>query len=128
MIRPTGRLVVPDWFGVSTSIARFSDLGGRLGLRARTSLEREIDALRQGGDRCLGHRLVLLTAAAADTDGARDLAVHPDRDAACEDHHPAVVRCVDAEELVAGLAVAAKLQRRDIEGSLGEGLVDGDVD
>ena len=50
------------------------------------------------------------------------------RDAACEDHHPAVVRYVDAEELVARLAVAAKLQRRDIECLRGEGLVDGDVD
>ena len=39
-----------------------------------------------------------------------------------------VVRYVDAEELVSRLAVAAKLQRRDIEGLRGEGLVDGDVD
>jgi hypothetical protein len=35
---------------------------------------------------------------------------------------------VDTEELVARLAVAAKLQRRDIEGLRGEGFVDGDVD
>src|SRR5882757_10108024 len=41
---------------------------------------------------------------------------------------PAVVRCVGAEELVARLAVAAKLERSDIERLRGEGLVDGDVD
>src|SRR6202030_3086283 len=76
----------------------------------------------------VGPRLVLLAAAAADADGADDLAVHLERDAAREDHHPVVVRYVDAEELVARLAVAAKLKRRDIEGLRREGLVDGDVD
>src|ERR1700730_11176037 len=84
--------------------------------------------LRAGGNRCLRHRLVLLAAAAADANGARNLAVHLDRDAAREDHHPAVVRCVDAEELVARLAVAAKLQRRDIEVLRSEGFVNGYAD
>src|ERR1700742_5228128 len=82
---------------------------------------------RRGDDR-LGHRLVLLGAAAADADSANDLAVHLDRDATGEDHNPCIVRYVDPEELVFRLAVAAKLQRRDVEGPRCEGLVDGDVD
>src|SRR5260370_27365930 len=84
--------------------------------------------LRAGGNRCLCDRLILLAAAPADANGARDLSVHLDRDAACEDHHSAVVRYVNAEELVARLPIAAKLQRRGIEGLRGEGFVDGDVD
>src|SRR6201999_3329642 len=83
--------------------------------------------LRRSDDR-LGHRLVLLAAAAADADSAHDQAVQLDRNATSEDHHPGMVRHVDAEELVFWLAVAAKLQRRDIKGLRREGLVDGDVD
>jgi hypothetical protein len=72
--------------------------------------------------------LVLLAAAAADANSAHDLAVRLDGNATRENHHPGMVRYVDAEELVSRLAVAAKLQRRDIEGLRSEGLVDGDVD
>jgi hypothetical protein len=72
--------------------------------------------------------LVLLAAAAADANSAHDLAVRLDGNATRENHHPGMVRYVDAEELVSRRAVAAKLQRRDIEGLRSEGLVDGDVD
>src|SRR5271163_3089970 len=84
--------------------------------------------LCESSNRGFGDSLVLCAAATAYTDGAYDLAILLDRNATREDHHPGVVRYVDAEELVSRLAVAAKLQRRDIEGLRGEGLVDGDID
>src|ERR1700733_12640464 len=68
--------------------------------------------LRPGGDNCFSDRLILLDAAVADANATRDLAVNLDRDATRENHFPGVVRYVDAEELVARVAVAAKLQGR----------------
>src|SRR5271168_2752547 len=94
----------------------------------RTERLAQPTTLSRGGDDCLRHRLVLLATAAADADSAHDLAVQLDRDATRENHHPVVVRYVDAEELVPWLAVAAKLPRRDIKSLGREGLVDGDVD
>src|SRR5428012_19591 len=73
--------------------------------------------------RCFGDRLVLCAAATTYTDGAYDLAILLYRNATREDHHPGVVRYVDAEELVPRLAVAAKLQRREIESLRRESLV-----
>src|ERR1700722_3797573 len=103
--------------------SRIDELGARLGVSSsrrsayvRLAVPPRDLRLRPGGDNCFGDRLILLAAAAADANGAHDLAVHFDRDAAREDHHPGVVRYVDAEELVSRLAVAAKLQRRDIKG------------
>jgi hypothetical protein len=79
-------------------------------------------------NRCVGDRLVLCAAAAANADGAYNLAILLDRNATREDHHPGLIRYVDAEEPVARLAVAATLQRRDIESIRREGLVEGDFD
>ena len=53
----------------------------------------------------LSDRLILLAAAAAHPDGPNNLAAHLQRNAAREDHHAALVRRVDSEELVARLAV-----------------------
>src|SRR5687767_14236186 len=75
-----------------------------------------------------GDGVVLFAAAAGDANGADDLAAFLDGDAAGEDHHLAVVRGVDAEELVAGLAVVGEVFGSDVEGPRGPCLFDRDVD
>lgn len=63
-------------------------IGGRCSVRERRGAGR-------------GDRLVLIAAAAADTDRADDRSVTPQRDATGKDHDGPVVRCVDAKELLA---------------------------
>ena len=72
--------------------------------------------------------MVLFARASADADGADDFARALERDAAGEDHDFTIVGGVDAEELVAGLAVFGKVFGGDIEGAGGPGFFDGDVD
>jgi hypothetical protein len=48
--------------------------------------------------------------------------------AAGENHDAVMVRSMDAEELVARLAVLGEFLRRDVKGARGEGLVDGNID
>ena len=64
-----------------------------------------------GGRRGLGDGLILLAAAAADADRANDLAIDRQLHAAGENHDPVVVRRIDAEELVARLAVLVQSVR-----------------
>jgi hypothetical protein len=75
-----------------------------------------------------GNRVILVTRASADANGADDFSVFLERDSASEDHDFAVVRRVDAEELVAGLGVGGEIFGGDIEGAGCPGLFDGDVD
>jgi hypothetical protein len=72
--------------------------------------------------------LVLIAAAPADTNGADDQSVTPQRDATGEDHHAPAVRCVDAKELLARLTIFGELRSLDIEGARRERLVDRDID
>ena len=52
--------------------------------------------------------LILLAAAAANAHRADDLAIALQRDPTGEDHHTAVIRAVDAEELAPGCAFSAR--------------------
>src|SRR5690606_24883508 len=107
--RYTSRSSTPPWVaGVG---------GGRCALPAGS----------ERGHRGLGDGLVLFTGATADPDGADDLALVLQRYPTREDHHPSLVGDVDAEELRTGLCVAGQFTGRDVEGTGGEGLVDGDV-
>jgi hypothetical protein len=49
-------------------------------------------------------------------------------DSAGENHDAAVIRCVDAEELLSWLAVLGRFRRREIEGARRERLVHRDID
>ena len=62
-------------------------------------------------------RVVLLARPAADADRAHHLPVLLQRDASGENHHPAIVRRVNSEELVAGLAVRRQVLGRNVEGA-----------
>src|ERR1700761_2734253 len=64
-----------------------------------TSLLLTCCSQRRGG--CLGDGLILVGVAAADPDRAHDLTVACQWDTAGEDHHPAVVAGVDAEQRTA---------------------------
>jgi hypothetical protein len=70
----------------------------------------------------------LIATAAADTDGADDRSIPLQGDPTGEDHDAPVVRCVDAKELLARLAVFGELRGFDIEGARRERLVDRDID
>jgi hypothetical protein len=72
--------------------------------------------------------LILAAAATADADGADDLTVAPQGDAASEDHDPPMIGVLDSVELPARLAVLGELGGRNVECARRERLVDGDVD
>lgn len=87
--------------------------------------------LWEGSERrysCLGDRLILLAATPAHSYRPDDQAVAAQRDAASEDHDPAMVRVLDAVELLAGLSIFGQVLGSDVEGARRKGLVDRDVD
>ena len=62
-----------------------------------------------------GYGVILFAGTTADADSAYDFAIFLQRNAAGEDHDFAVVGDVDAEELVARLAVLGQVLRGDVE-------------
>src|SRR6185437_6948484 len=76
----------------------------------------------------LRHRLILLTRSATHANGADDLAGPFERDAPGKDHDAPAVGGLNAVELFAGLRGHSQIPRGDIEGTRGEGLVDGNID
>jgi hypothetical protein len=76
----------------------------------------------------LSYRLILLSHTATDPDGPDHLIAAFQRNAARENHDTAVIRNMNAEELVSGLAVLGQIFGRDIERARGPRLVDRDID
>jgi hypothetical protein len=68
-----------------------------------------------GGSAGCRDLLILAAAAAADADGADDLPVAPQGDAASEDHDPSMIGVLDSVELLARLAVLGELRGRNVE-------------
>src|ERR1700722_5250313 len=68
--------------------------------------------------RCAGLRncVVLVARSAAYTDCPNHFAVLLKRNAACKNHDAAVVRCVNAEKLVARLGMGCEVFGRNVEG------------
>src|SRR5690349_2991962 len=62
----------------------------------------------------LGHRMILLTRAAAHADGAHNPAIALERNASRKDHNPPVVGRVYAEELPSRLTVFSQVLGGDI--------------
>src|SRR5699024_7557713 len=91
-----------------------------------------LHVLGEGLDRRGTHGLVLLTVAAGDPDGADDLPVVLQREAADEDRELARDHVADAEGLVAGqgrpVRPLVELVRRALVACGGVGLGDGDLD
>src|SRR5260370_4818855 len=74
MIRPAGRTADTAGFRISDFVIHCGPLCGM-----------------KACDRCLGHRLVLFTAAAAHANSAHHLAAHLEWNAAREDHHSSAI-------------------------------------
>src|SRR6201996_2550135 len=100
-LRPASR----PWLGQNHPI------GSRLTWLGNLGLDGIIDDGRSPGCR---DRLILFPTTAADTDGADDRSIAPQRDAACEDHDPPVIGVLNSIELLARLAVLRELGRRNI--------------
>lgn len=75
-----------------------------------------------------GDGVILLSGAAADADGANDLAILAQRNSTGEDHDAAVIGDVNAEELIARLRMRRQVFGRDVEGPGRESFVDGNID
>src|SRR3954447_26902430 len=82
----------------------------------------------EGCDARFGDLVILLDAPPADTDRADDAATGFERDAAGEDDQPALVRGVDPEQGLVGLAERCGVLRRHVERTGWVRLVLGDVD
>ena len=76
----------------------------------------------------VGDSLVLTAAASADTNGADDRSATLQRDTAGEDHDASVVRRMNAEELLSGLAVLGEFRSCEVKRAGRERLVDRDID
>jgi hypothetical protein len=72
--------------------------------------------------------LILLTRSATHANGADDLAGPFEWDASGKDHDAPAIGGMNAVELTAGLRGRSQIPRGDIEGTRGEGLVDGNID
>jgi hypothetical protein len=94
--------------------------GASLFLVLRKDLERS--------DASFGDGVILNSGSATDANGADDFAFLFEWDASGEDHHFAVIGCVDAEELIAGLGVLGEILGGNVEGAGGPGFLLGDVD
>jgi hypothetical protein len=76
---------------------------------------------------CLGDGLVLLAGSTADSDTAYYFAAALQRDPSREDYDPPVIRCVNSEELLAGLAIVAEVFCLNIKSSRRPRFVDRNV-
>src|SRR6266513_3518826 len=72
--------------------------------------------------------MVLVSRAAADTNGAFDFSALLQRNPTCKNHDLAVVRGMDSEELSTGLRVRGQVLGRDVERSRSVGLLLRDID
>src|SRR6185312_808094 len=82
----------------------------------------------EGGGAGLRHRLILLTRSTTHANSADDLVGPFEWDAAGKDHDAPAVGGMNPVELTPGLGGRSQIPRSDVEGTRGEGLVDGNID